>query len=516
MIRGFRSILMLLIVTCLLCAGLTLAQQDEPGVGGTLRIYSTQTVGRIDPTTTQANYLQVIAYQIFAQLVRYDTGSFAVVPDLAESWSISEDGLTYTFVMRPDLSFHDGSPITLDDVVFSLDYARRDVSVWAVSYANVTTIEANEANNAVVVTLSSPDPFLLEKLSSIGGSGIYPEAVVTEYGDEFATTVENTVGSGPYKLVEKSEETQVWKRFEDFYEPGYIERIELRTIPDPNTQILEFEIGNQDWIGSILDVEQAARFRNDPAFARSYIEFAAPDAFWYGFNTNVEPFDDIRVRQAIIQMMNIEQAVRVYGLGSATTTLIHPQMPGHDPNFVAYEQNIEAARQLLDEAGFADGLDLTLHVWNIPSFITMTEVIQQQLISAGINVQLQIVEFGTYISEVRRGTYSFFINLGNVGVPDTAQWLYNSFHTNGPFNSGYSSSEVDALLELAVLEMDLDQRAALSSQANELILMDAAVVPIMNRIGAMVFQPWVLRAEGADPIYPRVRLNELWLVEERR
>jgi peptide/nickel transport system substrate-binding protein len=418
--------------------------------------------------------------------------------------------------MRPDLTFHNSSPITLSDVVFSLEYARRPDSVWADSYASVASIEADEAANSVVLTLSAPDPFLLEKLSSIGGSGIYPEAVVTECGDQFATTVECSVGSGPYMLVEKSEETQVWERFEEFYQPGYIERVELRTIPDPNTQLLEFEAGNVDWIGSILDVEQANRFKSDPAFADSYIEFAAPDAFWYGFNPTVEPFDDIRVRQAIIQLMDIPQAVRVYGLGTPTTTLIHPSLPGHDPDFVAYSHNVEEAQRLLQEAGVADSLDLDLYVWNIPSFVTMTEAIQQQLMSAGINVELQIVEFGTYISEVRNGTYPFFINLGNIGVPDTAQWLYSSFHTDGPFNTGYSNPEVDALLEEAVAEVDLDQRAELARQANELILQDAIVVPIMNRIGAQVFQPWILREEGADPIYPRVRFNELWIAPDHR
>jgi peptide/nickel transport system substrate-binding protein len=317
-------------------------------------------------------------------------------------------------------------------------------------------------------------------------------------------------------LVEKSEESEVWERFADFYEPGFIERVELRVIPDPNTQLLEFEAGNIDWISSILDVAQANRFKEDPAFAESYIEFAAPDAFWYGFNPNVEPFDDIQVRQAIIQLMNIPQAVSVYGLGSPTTTLIHPAMPGYDPDFVAYEHDVEGAQQLLAQAGYADGLDVELYVWNIPSFVSMTEAIQLQLMEGGVNAELQIVEFGTYISEVRRGTYPFFINLGNIAVPDTAQWLYNSFYTGAPFNTGYSNPEVDALLDEAVAELDLERRADLSRQANELILTDAVAVPIMNRIGAQVFQPWVLRGEGPDPIYPRVRFNELWLAEDHR
>lgn len=491
-------------------------EDAEDRSGGRLNIFSSQTIGRVDPSTTEANYLQVIAKQFYAQLVRYETGSFEVVPDLAADWEVSDDGLTYRFTIRPDVQFHNGEPIQLSDIVFSLEYAQREESVWRDHYENVVAIEADEENNAVVLTLSTPDAFLLEKLSAVGGSAIYPEAVVREFGDEFGTTVENTVGSGPYKLVEKTENNQTWERFEEFYEPAYIERIRLQTIPDENTQILEFEAGNIDWIGSVLDVELANRFSEDPRFEDSYIEFLAPDAFWYGFNPNVEPFDDIRVRQALIMMMNMEQAVNVYGMGSATTTLIHPDLPGYAPDFVAYPYDPERGRELLAEAGFEDGLEVELYVWNIPGFISLSEVIQQQLIENGVDVKLQIVEFGTFISEVNRGTYPFFINLGNIGVPDTAQWLHGSFHSEGPFNVGYSNDEVDALLSEAVTELNAQRRAELSAQANELILKDAIAAPIMNRIAAMVFQPWVLREEGNDPIYPHVRFNELWLAPDKR
>lgn len=438
-VRLVTSIVFFVLIVSMGTIGAANAQQatEEPQAGGTLHIFTDQTVGRVDPTTTQANYLQVIANQLFAQLVKYKTGSFDVQPDLAQSWTVSTDGLTYTFKMRPNLKFQDESPIQLSDVVFSLNYARRSDSVWAQSYAQVDQIKEDDANNAVVITLKSPDPFFLQKLSAIGGSAIYPQAEVTKYGDQFATTPENSVGSGPYQLVQKSQDDQVWKRFADFYQPGYIDTIDMRTIPDANTQLLEFTSGNEDWISSVLDAAQADQFKQDPTYANSYIEFHSPDAFWYGFNTKVKPFDDIRVRQAFIELMDMPQAVKAYGLGTPTTTLIHPQLPGYDPDFVAYTHNVDDAHKLLADAGYASGLSVDLYVWNIPAFVTMTEVIQQQLTDGGINVNLKIVDFGTYISEVRKGTYPFFINLGNIGVPDTAQWLYDSFDSKGSFNSGY-------------------------------------------------------------------------------
>jgi len=484
--------------------------------GGELHIFTSQTIGRVDPLMTQANYLQIIAYQLYAQLVTYRIGTWEVIPDLAESWDVSDGGLTYTFHMRPDLKFHDGSSIELSDVVFSLERARGETSAWKDNYANVESIEADSDTNSIVLKLSALDPFLLEKLATMGGSVIVPETVVTQYGEEFATTVENTIGAGPFRLVQKAETELVWERFEDFYAPANIDKIVQRVIPDTKTQRLEFEAGNLDWMGSILNVDEAERFRNDPDFTKHYKEFPAPDAFWYGFNPTIKPFDDIRVRQAIAMSIDMEHPVKVYGLGKVTHGLIHPDLPGYNPNLTGYSKDVAKAKALLEEAGYSDGLDVELYVWNIPSFITLTEAVQQQLIEAGFRVDLRIVEFGTFISEVRKGTYPFFINLGNIGVPDSAQWLYNSFHSKGPFTAGYQNEEVDRLLEKAVMEADLAQRAQLAAQAEELILEDAAVIPIMNRLAAMVFQPWVHGFEDSKPVYPRLRFNELWLDPDHR
>jgi len=484
--------------------------------GGTLHLFTSQTIGRIDPITTQANYLQVLARQLYGQLVLYKTGTWEVIPDLAKSWDVSEDGLTYTFTMRPDLKFHDGSPIQLSDVVFSLERARSEVSVWQDSYANVDSIEADSNKNAVVLRLSASDPFLLEKLAAIGGSAIVPQAAVEKYGDEFATKVENTIASGPYRLIEKSETEQMWERFGDFPEPGYVEKISWRTIPDRKTQRLEFEAGSVDAILSVLEAEDAERFRTDPQFDRHYKEFVAPDRTWYGFNPTMKPFDDIRVRQAIAMSIDMDKVVQVWGMARSAHTLIHPDLPGYNPSLVVYSKDLDKAKALLEEAGYSDGLDVELYIWNISRFVPMGEVVQQQLAEADIRVDLRVIEFGTFMSEVRKGSYPFFINLANIGVPDSAQLLYNSFHSEGPFTTGYQNDGVDRLLEEAIEERDLARRAQLAAEAEKLILKDAMAIPIMDRYAATVFQPWVHGIEDITPIYPHHRYNEVWLDPEHR
>lgn len=479
-----------------------------------LRFFSGQVIGRVDPIGTQANFLQILSNQIYEQLVRYKTGSWDVVPGIAEKWEASADGLTYTFTIRRNLKFHDGSPVTLGDIVFSLDRARGEGSVWKDNYGTVTAVKADQSKNTVALTLSQKDPFILQKLASIGGSAIVPKAAVERHGDRFGTTPENTIGAGPYRMAQKTQTEVIFERFADHHEPGTVARIIMRIIPDPRTQRLEFEAGNLDWIGSILEKDFMERLKGDARFQKHYHEGPAADAFWYGFNANVRPFSDVRVRQAVAMSFDMEQAVRVLGIGRVTNGLIHPDLPGHKQRGRVHPRNLERARALLQQAGAPVPVEATLHVWNIPSFVAMTESVVQQLNASGLfRVQMQVTEFGTFISEVRKGTYPFFINLGNVGVPDSAQWLFNSFHSKGTFNIRYKNGFVDTALTRGSREPDVKKRGELASQAEDRILQDAIAIPIANRIAATVFQPWVRGVEDynatAGPGYITVRWNKL-------
>ncbi|MDQ3692620.1 MAG: ABC transporter substrate-binding protein [Chloroflexota bacterium] len=529
MTKNARAVLLVLVLVGLAVVPATQASTSatRPSVqtpadeadrqGGTLNLFSTQTIGRIDPLTTQANYLTVLAYNTFGQLVHYEAGTWIVVPDLAESWDVSDDGLTYTFRMRPDLTFHDGSPIALSDVVFSLERVGSDISVLRDQVIGIESITADDAANSVSITLAEPDLFLLSKLAGIGGSVIVPEAAITEYGDQFATTPETTIGSGPFRLIEKNETQLVWERFPEFYQPAYVNQIVMRIIPDTRTQQLEFDAGNVDWIGSIQDVAQAERFRNDPQFANYYKEFLAPAKNRFAVNHSMEPFDDIRVRQAISMAIDGALMAEIGGLSAVSYTLLHPEMPGAEEGAPLYPMDVAAAQQLLAEAGYPDGFSTEFYIYDNARYIAQAEVMQQQLAAIGVTININTSEFGTYMSEVVNQNYPFYFALANVIYPDPAAYLYNSFHSDGPFNSGYANPEVDELLTQAIAENDdLDQRVQLTLQAEDLILEDAAVIYIWDRTAAHVFQPWIHGVEEVVPIYPRVRFNTVWIEASRR
>jgi peptide/nickel transport system substrate-binding protein len=517
LVRAGTAVIAVLLAGALVSTPYRAAAQPA---GTPFRFFNTETVGRLDNIPVNANFLQILSNQIYEQLVRFKTYSWEVVPAVAEKWTVSADGRVYTFSIRPNMRFHDGSSLTLNDVVFSINRSRGEQSLWRANYSSVAAVRADASRNAIIVTLSRKDPYFLQKLASIGASPIVPKAAVEKFGDAFGTTPESTVGAGPYRLVEKTQTQLVLESFKSHFARGAVDRLIMRVIPDQRTQQLEFEAGNVDWIPTILDNDLAKRYRDDPRYAATYQEGLANDEFWYGFNPNIRPYSDLRVRQAIAMSITMEQPVKVYGLGRVANGLIHPELPGYKPRSRTYPKNVARARALLRAAGYQQPLDLTLTVWNIPGFIAMTEAVVSQLNATGLfRVRLRTVEFGTFISEVRKGTYPFFINIVNIGVPDSALWLYDAFHSKGVFNVKYKNATVDALLDRAVAESNLARRADLAVQAEQRILQDAVAIPIMNRISVTVFQPWVrginkYKTMGGSG-YPSIRFNEIILAEKR-
>ncbi len=497
--------------------GLAAPATEAAKRGGTLNLFSTQTVGRIDPIATQLNYIQVISYNLFGQLVQYKTGTWEVIPDLAERWDVSGDGLAYTFRMRRGLKFHDGSPIQLSDVVFSLERTfRNQTSVYEEQFRAVKSITPDINRNSVVVTLSQPDPFLLAKMAGIGGSAIVPWAVARKYGDQFATIVENTIGSGPFRLVEKSQTRLVWERFSDFYAPAYVDRVVMRIIPDARTQQLEFDAGKVDWMGSILDVDQARGFRRDPKFAKHYKEFLAPARNWFGLNIARKPFDDLRVRQALAMAIDPQAMAEIGGLARASNTLMHPQLPGYNPGPPAYPKDPTRAKALLQEAGLGGGLRTNFYIYNNARYIAQAELMQQQLAEVGVQIEIRVAEFGTHMNEVRKKTFPFFFTLANLLYPDPAALIYGSFHSDGPFNPGYENKDVDRLLDQAINVTNVERRARLAADAEQIVRREAAVIYVWDRTAGHVFQPWIHGVEDVIAIYPRVRMNEVWINPSRR
>lgn len=439
--------------------------------------------------------------QVFGSLVNWVVGAAEgdVYPDLAESWDISDDGLEYTFHLRQGAMFHNGDEITAEDAVFSLQAYYADEGLpYASKFVLVDKIEAAD-KYTVVVTLTSPNPYFLQDLAGVRGSAVMPKAVVEEFGDEFGTSPETTVGSGPFMLTEWSDTQLVYAAFEDFYGgKPYLDGIVQKTVPERTTGALEFQAENSDI--EYLYAPTSNEFMEDPNRKPLVKVGKGQRTWWWGFNVQMPPFDDVRVRQAVnygIDQAGVIEIARG-GLAVPANQFIQSDLLGHDDSIQYYDRDPDMVKSLLTEAGYPDGMDITVNVWNIPDSVAEAQVVAAQLQDAGFNAEVVPTDFGTYIAEMEKGSYGFFLT-GEGLNPNTASDMYNFWHSErGQAYSGYENPDLDALLEEALVELDLTKRGELLGAAERILLEDAAYVPYLYPMLFIAVQPWVNGWEGIE------------------
>ena len=487
----------------------------QPQYGGVLRAgMQTDPVG-LDPHTTNATATRNMLENVYDTLVRFDS-DLQIVPSLAESWEVSDDGLIWTFKLRPGVTFHNGEPLTASDVAFSINRIR-DPEVASPRSGDFAVVESVTApdDETVVITLSEPFSPLLSKLAQ-SLNVIVSEEVVMENGD----LNEVVIGTGPFRFVEYLPQTRmVLERNEDFWGTDasgnplpYLDGITFLFYPDPTARTTAVQTGNVDWIEYVPapDVE---------------ILQADPDVEVVGglsanfrsiyLNTSEPPFDDPRVRQAVAYAVDEEAVVdlALFGTGGvpATGTTIPAGNP-YAPESSPYDgRNLERARELLAEAGYEDGFEFDLYVTSTYDFLrTPAEIIQSNLAELGITTNIVAEDWSIYLPKVLEGDFSATI-LGESGQSDPDDFLFDVFHTEGGGNfGGYSSPELDALLEEGRRVADPDARREVYLEAQERILEDAPHVFLFHSAQYEALQDYV---EGFEhfPNTSYLGLRETWL-----
>lgn len=492
--------------------------------GGTLYHTSSGSIERFYPPIHTSEAQMWRLGQVFGSLVSWVVGSTEgeVYPDLAESWDISDDGLEYTFHLREGAKFHNGDDVTAEDAAFSIQaYYAEEGLPYSAKFAGVDKVEALD-QYTLKITLKSPNPYFLQDIASVRGSAVMPKKVVEEFGEDFGTSPETTVGSGPFKLAEWSDTQLVYEAFEDFYRGRpYLDRVVQKLVPDRATGALEFKAGNSDIEYLYSPTKQ--EFMASRELRKLVHDGLRMNTWWWWFNLEKPPFDDVRVRQAVNYAIDNAQVLQIAraGLAIPATQFIMPSLLGYDESLKYYERDPEKVKALLAEAGYPDGMDITVNVWNIGESVTEAQVLAAQLQEAGFRAEVVPTDFGTYVSEMEKGTYGFYLT-GEALNPNTAADMMRFWHSQAPENhANYSNPEVDALLEQAFEELDLEKRGQLLAEAQKLILEDAAFVPYMHDEKFIAVQPWVHGledvniADGPGSHYAVV-FDKLWLDPDKR
>ncbi len=405
---------------------------------------------------------QVLLYNVYETLVRLEEDG-SISPLLAESYEISDDGLTYTFTLRRGVTFHNGDPLTADDVVFSIDNVRNnETHPFTSTFAPIESVEAID-ERTVQVNLSQISANLLFFMTQGQGSILNQNAM---------DTIENSaVGTGPFRFDSWNVgDSIVLTKNPDYWgDPALLDTVTFRYIPDPNSLNNALLAGNIDIIAGVSAPELLTAFENDD-------RFEVLTGLTYGevvlsLNGRNAPLDDVRVRQAISHAIDRQAVVDLAysGYGEVIGTFSTPLDPWFKDLTDVYPYDPDRARDLLEEAGVED---LTLRMVLPPvSYAERSgEIIASQLAEVGIDVEITNVEWGVWLEDVfSNHDYDMSI-VAHVEPNDLGQY------GNPDYYWGNDSPQVADLIAQADAEPDEAKRNELYGQVLDEITAVAADV----------------------------------------
>ncbi|MGY1719896.1 ABC transporter substrate-binding protein [Blastococcus sp. SYSU DS0552] len=444
---------------------------------------------KLDPHTTTAYPAFQILENVYDTLVVPAADDLTMEPSLAESWETSEDGLTWTFTLREGVTFHDGSEFDAADVVYSYNRIIDEELANSYRFANVESVEAADPQT-VEITVSQPTPNLPALIGGFKGMAILPEGAAEEY--DLNT---EAVGTGPFQLESSDASSTVLTRFDEYWgqEPT-LDGVEFRYITEPAAALTALQNGEVQWTDNIPP-QQIESLEGDDA-----VELATTPSvdYWYmSMNYDREPFGNPQVRQAIataIDRAAVTEAAR-FGAAQPNQTAI-PEDSFYYYDYAPFEPSAEEAQALLEQAGVQTPITMGLMVTDeFPETVTAAQVIASQLQPIGINVDVQTVDFATWLDRQSQGDFDAFM-LGWLGNIDPFDYYHSQHITDGSNNyQGYSNPEVDRLLTEASTETDEDTRKDLYDQAAQLIVDDVSYVYLYN---PDVVQAWAPGLSGYE------------------
>lgn len=472
-----------------------------PASGGTLVYILNGEPDSLDPHKTVRQDSWSVMRFVTSSLVHRDPeGNY--VPYLAESWEMSDDGLTWTFHLKKDVTFHDGTPLTAQDVAWTFTRAKDPANPGAAgaSLAAVDSIEATD-DSTVVLHLLQPFFPLLTSLSDPAFFGILSQAAVEAAGEDYGR---QPIGTGPYKFKEWiTGDRIVLERNPDFnwgppfahQGPAYPDAIEFRIIPESATQVVSMEAGEVDVAGVVASDEETVR---QTGLYTLYDVLAPGTGPYLQFNTGRPPLDDVRVRQALSMAIDRDVLVKVVMQGKAVPQYgpLSASTIGYWPGveYVGYRYNLEKARALMQEAGYTvnasgmlekDGqpLKFTLKTLaGIDTFLRTAEILQEQFKALGVEIRLEQQETGALVADEVSGNYE--LGMMQVGWAD-ADILYQLFHSSmiGALNlAQLSDPKLDEMLTKTRTTMDPELRQQWVDDVQRYITEQAFMAPLMSTL----------------------------------
>ncbi len=513
------------------------APAGEAKVGGTFRFAQTQEADTLDPQKTNmiaaANVLQFLG----AALVNLDADA-KVVPWLAKSWDVSEDGLVWTFHLRDDVKFTNGDPLTAKDFEFTYKRAMNPetASVMTATMLGPTDMDSFKAVDDYTFQITLKEPFYPLLISLADQNYMMPlseKAYTTMDNDELALA---PISCGPYTLESWERGSKfVLKRNPDYNwgpemgdlntGPWYFETIEIFTIPEYQTILSGLEAGELDYGG--LEVRDVDLIKDTGNFTILEATQQGPRPFFL-FNTAVKPFNDVKVRQAFNQAIDRDAFIQVLTQGKATYLYgpLTPSQIGYWDGVekIGYKLDLEKAKSLMQEAGYTydannmlltpEGAPFKVVVNTLPmeSWVKAAELLTEQLKSLGVQTEIAQKEPGLLIQDLAMGDYT----MSAMGITSMdGDMLYTIFHSAnvGANNmSRIEDPELDAILERTRTALTEEERMQAFIEAQTMLVEKAVIMPIYAPIN---YSAMTTRIEGYvfSPMTNQLFLQGAYVVE---
>ncbi len=509
-----RSLVLLLGILTLSTTGAS-EPDAQPIRGGTLRVAMRSDIRSLDPAIAYDSDSIPVTRLLFRGLLEYDDG-VNLVPGQASDWNISPDGKTYTFHLKPGVKFSNGREVEAQDYVFSFERIL-DPATDSPGQGFFTDIEgaaqftAGKANHVsglsapnkqtLVIQLQKP-LYTFRYVLAMTFAAVVPRDIVQKYGKDFQY---HLAGSGPYQLVEIRRGIR-WRLVRNPYytgPDGYVDAVDVLIIADGSTETMMLERNEVDrvWAGP----PEASLFAHDPR-RRSWLVGVPTVGTDYVFmNTEMKPFDNVLVRQAVNYAINRGRLIKLAGgFGTVAHGIVPPAMSWTNTSLPHYEHDPEKARALLRQAGYPNGLQTTIgYLGDQLVFERMAAGIQQDLKEAGIDVSLRPANFTAFDYEATTrhqipcGLWGWFQD-----YPDPSDFLDVLFNgryiteTDCNNTTFYNNPEVNSLLDQATSSLNKDERTRLFQQAESRIMQDAPWAPLIHEVFPILYNP---RVHGTQP-----------------
>ena len=504
------------------------APSEGPQVGGSVTGFVSSDPKSFDPAAIAGWDQGVIAPNLLEGLFRLSPDGREIEPAIAESFDVSDDGVVWTFHLREGAKFHNGREITADDFKYSfervLNPETRSPKAWMLSIVvgaqafqegaadEVSGIRVVDAGT-LEIELAEPLAPFKSMLASIN-LAVVPQEEVEKWGEDFG---QNVVAAGPFSLGEWNLNQDVTLNAFEGYWNGrpHLDSVQFRFIGDENTRIVELDAGRLDiaWVPPA----HWERFSTDPVFKDQLGWAETFHTDFIAVNQEKEPFGtNLKLRQAVRYALDLDAVIAsLQGRATVAQGLLPPGLLGFDGEaMLNYPTNLDSAKALMAEAGFAEGVPGTFEVILPPwgNLIKLLEIYQANLKEIGINIEIRPTEFGPYMEALESGNYDLAWMYRVTDYADPDGFYYPLMHSDNLGAGGnyarYANAEVDAAIATARATIDDAERVRLYQAVDAQFAADLPYIPLTHNIYVDVARPARAElcplADGYAHVPPRV------------